>query len=165
MKRINAFFAILLTMLLMSGLVFAQDTTRVQPVPQWAQDGLAKWDAAYNAGDAARLAQLYSEDAVVKFPDRPARGRTAIEASFKKGFKSADIQTKGAIDVVRVMNDLAIFWGHDEFTSTPKGGGKSTTGRSNWLSVHEKQPDGSWLIIRDTYNIAEPEAPKKMSGK
>lgn len=56
MKRINAFFAILLTMLLMSGLVFAQDTTRVQPVPQWAQDGLAKWYAAYNTGDAARLA-------------------------------------------------------------------------------------------------------------
>ena len=70
MKRINVFFAILLTMLLMSGLVFAQDTTRVQPVPQWAQDGLAKWYAAYNTGDAARLAQLYSEDAVVKFPDR-----------------------------------------------------------------------------------------------
>ena len=141
------------------GLASVSSSLWAQPVPQWAHDGLAKWYAANNAEDAVRLAQLYSKDAVVKPPDRPAiRGRAAIEAFFRKGFESADAQTKGVTDGARVMNDLAVTWGHDESTSVPKGGGEATTRKTNWLAVHEKQPDGSWLLIRDTWSSAKPES-------
>ena len=129
-----------------------------QATPQWAQDWLAKWYVASNAEDASALAKLYAEDAVLSSSaGSPIRGRSAIEANFQKEFDSEDAKVKGAIDSARVMNDLAILWGHDEVTSTPEGGGETSTRRIKWLGVLEKQSDGSWLAIRDTSSRAESE--------
>ena len=141
------------------GLALVSPSLSAQPVPQWAEDWLGEWYAAYNAGDAAQLAQLYAEDAVTKSANEPpVRGRSAIEASFKEDFGSADTQIKGTSEGARVMNDLAVIWGYDESTSMPKGGGEARTTKTNWLAVLEKQADGSWLAIRDTSSRAEPES-------
>ncbi len=140
------------------GLAFLSPSVSAQPVPQGVKDWVGEWYAAYNAGDAARLALLFAEDALTKSPnDFAVRGRSAIEASFKAEFDRADTQVKGAIEGARVMNDLAVIWGYDESTSRPKGGGEARTTRINWLAILEKQPDGSWLAIRDTWIGAESE--------
>ena len=141
------------------GLAFLSPSVSAQPVPQWVKDWLGEWYAAYNAGDAAQLAQLYAEDAVTKSANEPpVSGRPAIEASFKAEFDSVDPQIKGAMEGARVMNDLAVIWGSDENTSRPKGGGEVRTTKLNWLAVLEKQADGSWLAIRETSSRAEPES-------
>ncbi len=144
------------------GLAFLSPSVSAQPVPQGVKDWVGEWYAAYNAGDAARLAQLYAEDAVTtvtKSADgSPVSGRPAIEASFKADFGSADTQVEGAMEGARAMNNLAVIWGSDENTSGPEGGGEVRTTKTNWLAVLEKQADGSWLAIRDTSSRAEPES-------
>jgi uncharacterized protein (TIGR02246 family) len=143
------------------GLVLLSTSLWAQPVPQWAQDNLAEWYAAFNDKDFARLAQLYSKDAVVKTSrGSTLRGRDAIESSFREDFEEADIEVNGLIEGAHMLRDLAVTWGHDISTTTPKGGGEAVTTKTNWLTVYEKQPDGSWLTIRETGSSAEPEGEK-----
>jgi len=45
------------------------------------------WDKAWNAGDADKLASLYTDDAIAMGPNVPARvGKDAIRVSCKKYF-------------------------------------------------------------------------------
>lgn len=57
----------------------------------------AKWIAAFNKGDAAGVAQLYTEQATVLPPGAPmAKGRTAVQAvwqgAIKSGLKNATLK-------------------------------------------------------------------------
>ncbi len=113
--------------------------------PAWATDNLEQWYEAYNARDARRLAAMYTTDARVG----EARGRQAITARFQNTFRSGQRTCSGTFDDFRVVGTVAAGWGRDTCTVTPADGGATTTVRSHWLAVFERQADGSWLIIRD----------------
>ena len=118
--------------------------------PGWAQDQLAAWYEAFNAGEAKAVAALYAMDATIVPPDTaPIRGRAAIEAYHTKIHRETKFACSGSFDAFKVAANTAVAWGHDDCTETPRAGGAAKKTKSLWISVYEKQADGKWIIIRD----------------
>jgi len=127
-----------------------------QTTPPWAQQVNEKWYAAYNAGDAPALAKLYLADAVILLPDQTVKGRPAIETYQGGNFKKTGYACTWAIDGVQVAGRQAAVLGHDSCVETPKAGGAPKTVKSRWLTVFERQADGSWMIARDASEEIKP---------
>lgn len=113
--------------------------------PEWAQRALAGWYEAFNARDAEGLADQYAADARVG----DARGRAAIIQRFRSEFAESNASCGGDFDDFVVVGPIATGHGRDVCTLTPADGGPATTVYSRWVAVYERQPDGSWLCIRD----------------
>ena len=125
------------------------------PLPAFAQAGAGDlraqigkmdqtWQKAYNAGDAAALAALYTPDAKVMAPGaEPASGTKAIQALFAadlgRGTKIA--LTQG--DVVG-FGDFALETGG--WVATAADGKHLDHGR--FMTLYKKV-DGGWKIYRD----------------
>ena len=120
--------------------------------PDWARESLASWYERFNARDAEALADLYTADARVG----DAKGRAAIIQRFQDGWAENNESCSGGYDDFVVVGSIASGWGRDTCIVTPDDGGPTTTARSNWLAMYERQPDGTWLCIRD---YGEPVAP------
>ncbi len=113
--------------------------------PAWASELLAQWYEAFNARDAERLADTYTEDARI----RDAQGRQEIIARFQTTWAETGEMCSGGFDGFEVVKPIAVGWGRDTCTATPPEGGPTTTSRLNWMAVYEQQEDGSWRGIRD----------------
>ncbi len=123
------------------------------------------WFKAHAAGDAAGVASLYADDAVVSPPGAPAaRGKAAILEYFTKelaAMSSAGLTNNMGADPteVGVSGDLAWEWG--TYNVTDKAGKIVEIGK--FTSVIARR-DGGWKLIRDTWNADNApaaEAPKK----
>lgn len=110
--------------------------------PEWALEGLADWYEAFNARDAEALADLYAGDARTG----GGQGRAGIIASFQAGWAEADETCEGGYDGFRLVGGVAAGWGRDFCMDRETG---EVSSISRWLTFHEQQPDGSWLMIRD----------------
>ncbi len=130
----------------------ASTPTVAQEVPAWAQERLDEWYAALNAQDAERFADLYSPDARFGW----ARGRAAIISKLESDWADMSMTCSGAFDGFQVVGDLATGWGRATCTETPKAGGPSSTFRTRWLGVYERQANGRWLILRGGGELEEP---------
>ena len=114
------------------------------------------WAAAYNAGDADKLAAMYWDDAVLQPPGAPAAtGRAAIRAflaadtaATRGAGLTMNIPEAGAVDV---SGDLAYEAG--TYTVTDASG--ATVDAGKYIGVFQKR-DGTWLYIRDTWNSDNP---------
>ena len=120
--------------------------------PEVGTELTAKWYAALHAGDTSSFIKLYAEDAVAVLPTRTLRGRSAIEAFHRRDMAKTRYKCTWTLDGARVLTKQAAVWGTDRCVETPTSGGKSRTSTSAWLTVYEQQPDGSWLIVRDSYD-------------
>lgn len=91
-----------------------------------------------NAGDAARVAALYEQDAVAAYPaDRPTIGRAAIQAVYQQMVDAGlRFSHETPLPTIR-FEDLAL-------TST-----RSADDTGVRVQVLRRQPDGSWLRIID----------------
>lgn len=112
----------------------------------------ATWFRIYNTHDAAALAALYAEDAVLMMPGAAvARGREAIAAAYKKDMdgmaKSGYMNNEGSDSEVGTSGDLA--WESNTFNITDKAGKKIDAGK--YVTVFARK-DGKWMIIRDIWN-------------
>jgi uncharacterized protein (TIGR02246 family) len=116
----------------------------------------ADWAAAFNGRDAAKIALLYTDDAVVMPPNQPmVKGRAGIETHFK-----GEIQ-QGATNFQLNPFESAIS-GSQAFeagtsTLTLPGG---ETARGKYLVVL-KRVGSDWKIAYDIYNGDTPSAPLK----
>jgi len=128
------------------------------PLPALAQAGpsdlrtqIAKmdqaWQTAYNAGDAAALTALYTQDAKVMAPGaEPASGSAAIKAFFAADLANGAKNTLTLGDVVG-FGDFAL----------ETGGWVANTAAGKHLDhgpfmTLYKKVDGGWKIYRDTWN-------------
>jgi uncharacterized protein (TIGR02246 family) len=121
------------------------------------------WYKAYNAGDGAAVAALYTEDAVLNAPDAPAaRGMASIREYYVKNATGSAASgltvTDDPMSDVGVSGDLA--WQSGTYKIADKLGAVVDTGK--YLTVFQRK-DGKWMIIRDTWNSdaapATPAAP------
>jgi uncharacterized protein (TIGR02246 family) len=121
-----------------------------QAILEWAKDHTAKWYAAFNAGDVPAIVQLYASDAVLLLQGETFNGRGAIEAFHRGNFEKVRYSCTFTIDSVSIVDHLAAIWGDDACIETPKSGAPAQKWQGRWLTVYQLQPDGSWLIVRDS---------------
>ncbi len=119
----------------------------------------AKFVEALKAGDIATATAHYAADAVVMMSNEPAwQGADAIANGFK-GFLSQMTLTEFTMlpNQVMVSGDFAVETGGGEWTFQPKTGAPIKD-KVKYVTVWQKQPDGSWKIIRDINNSDLPAA-------
>jgi uncharacterized protein (TIGR02246 family) len=114
------------------------------------------WKNAYNAGDAAAVAALYAEDAVLSAPgERALRGSSSIAEYFAKKvaeFSAAGLTVADApMGAVGTSGDLGFQW--ETYRVTDKSGGEVDAGK---LLTLFGRKNGKWMIIGDTWNSDAP---------
>lgn len=113
------------------------------------------FEQAFNSGDSAALADLYTEDAAILPPDAgQAEGRDAIAGfwggAMEQGLKNLDLTTTE----VDTIDDTAIEIGTVTLTAPAEGGGESEIA-GKYLVVWKRGDDGTWRLHRDIWNMGQ----------
>lgn len=118
-----------------------------------------EWFAGVAAGDLTAAVEQYTDDAVRMEPGRPTLvGKEAILAWLQSQFDGYTFDGSAVIDEVMVLGpDWILRRNHGEFTATPKAGGEVIPFKESWLTLLQRQPDGSWKISRDIGKSDMPE--------
>ena len=116
-----------------------------------------KYEAAFSAGDADALVALHADDAIRMPPNAPPIiGKEAIRASYQTDFNQFTAKITLSLEEVEFAGDWAFVRGASAVTLTPKAGGESIQDEGKYISIREKQPDGSWKIFRTIWNSNNP---------
>jgi len=106
------------------------------------------FNAAINAGNIDKLVSLYTDDAVRIPPNKPPLvGKEAIRSLFQEQLDQFTVQNEGVIVDLKVSGDLAFVRGSWTSINTPKTGGEPLKYNGSFVSVIQKQPEGSWKVI------------------
>ena len=117
--------------------------------------GEQKWLKAFNGGDAAGVAQRYTQNARLMPPNSEIlEGRDAIEA-FSKEFVATGAQLSFSLLTVHESPDVCAAVGTYEMT-IPVPGGEPQQDLGKYIEVWTRQSDGSWLIADDIFNSSLP---------
>lgn len=114
----------------------------------------ARFASAIKSGDAALAATIYTDDAIVFAPGEPVtRGREAIAGAFGGWLQQSNVIefTLNTEEVV-VNGDYAFESGTYSMTMQAKTGGSTQTDKGKYLTVWQRQKDGSWKLHRDAWN-------------
>ena len=115
------------------------------------------WQRAAVEGDINQLLPLMSEDVVFLTPGNPPmKGREAFAAAFKANIPKVGLESKGELEEIQVVGDVAYCRAHLVVTKTPAEGGPPTRLTGYTLTVFRKQPGGRWVLVRDA-NLLTPE--------
>lgn len=122
-----------------------------------AKEDVRKFIPAFNTGDAETMLAQYAPDAEVLAPGNPrAVGHDAIRAVLEK--ESAALQAAGVTlelsddDKAAASGDL----GHHSGSFLVKDASGAVVDSGKYLAVMQRQADGKWLMIRDTWNSDSP---------
>lgn len=112
----------------------------------------AQWQKDYSAKDINALAGHYADDAALGAPGekvassdverRQALQPLVDDQNFKLSFASDRVE-------VAQSGDLAYSRGHYTMTTTDKATGKPADASGSYLTVWQKQSDGSWKAVED----------------
>ena len=107
---------------------------------------VGRYVAASNQGDAAGLADLYADDAVLLPPDHePIRGRAAIRAFWDQGTDQGLEVTNLAVEANGNLGWLVGRYHLPATDEEPADSGK-------YVMCLKRQPDGSWKLTADIWN-------------
>jgi uncharacterized protein (TIGR02246 family) len=106
------------------------------------------WREAIIAGDAARLARLFTEDGVLlSLNGSVARGRTEVQKVLEDFLRHAKYLSGGfTTDTLDLQGDLAIEVAAFTWDRSLDGGPPTGPQKGHAMAVWHRQPDGSWLI-------------------
>ena len=97
---------------------------------------------------------LFTEDAVLQFPDAPdARGQEAVRQFLSNAFGMVKIESlETQVETVEVFGDVAYEWGtfRERLTETGK---PQTLEEGRYLSRWERDADGTWRTSRFAGNV------------
>ena len=119
----------------------------------------ARWNRAYAERDAEALAKMYADDAALANPgQRLVRGKEAIREA-TSAF-AADPNLKLSFEANRIQvadsGDLAYTRGRYVMTMSNAETGKPETSTGYYLTVWQRQADGSWKAVEDFVTPGEP---------
>ena len=118
---------------------------------------LDEYAAALNAGDAAAYVALLTEDAVWMPPNVPALiGKEAIRAATQTQFDQSMLAITFSREEVMVAGDWAFIRWNGRGTQTPKAGGQPIEFSNKGINILQRQPDGSWKMVRHIRNDDTP---------
>jgi len=112
----------------------------------------ARFEAAFNAGDANALAALYTTDAVVMAPNmKRLEGHSEIrwlwQNFFDAGVRDLDLNTvELTVDGTRAT-EVGTF-----SLTAPDGKGGRVTGHGKYIILWQKRGIGVWRLHRDIWN-------------
>ena len=112
----------------------------------------AKWNGLYAAKDAAGLSAIYAPDAALANPGAPLVVGTEAVGKAVAGFVADPLlKVSFASDRVQVAasGDLAYTRGHFTMESSDPETKKLRKDSGNYLTVWQKQADGSWKAVED----------------
>jgi uncharacterized protein (TIGR02246 family) len=112
------------------------------------------WIDAVNAGDLAGLVGMMAEDALFLGPGQTPFGREAFCPRFSAAHEQARINCISELQDVVVVGEVAYTLSRDTLTVTPRAGGEETRLAGYRSTVYRKQPDGRWLLARDTHALS-----------
>jgi uncharacterized protein (TIGR02246 family) len=115
--------------------------------PQYSQATLAR--------DVDAAVALYTDDAVILPAGAPVVvGKDAIRDYIAGEFASDAVTTEFVFTSIQTdgAGDLAFDRGTWTWTGTVPGAAEPLTSVGKYLIVVRRQPDGSWLLVEDTWN-------------
>src|SRR6266852_882559 len=115
---------------------------------------LTAYETSLNAGDAARIEQLYAVDGIFMPAGFPtASGRSAVRGAYDAVFKNIRIAIHFTVDELKVKGDFAYARTHSAGTSTVVATGASGPEANRELFIFARSP-GGWKIARYMFNKA-----------
>lgn len=146
--------AVLLSLSLVS--CSGQKKTDLAAVRKIVEAREAKYAAAYNRQDAAAIAALHTEDAIVMPPNRKmVKGPQGVQAMTEEDFQMGvgnlvltTLSVDGSGDLVYEIGKYS--------ASIQVSGQPAMQDSGKYLAVWEKQADGNWLIQADIWNSSLP---------
>ncbi|SPE31495.1 exported hypothetical protein [Candidatus Sulfopaludibacter sp. SbA6] len=126
-----------------------------------------KFSVAFNSNDAAALAALFADDAIVMPVNQPAvDGRPAIQSLYEAMFKANAVKVAITSLETQLAGDWAYDRGNATTTITPKSGNPIEES-FKYLVVLKRLPGGLWKVYRDIDNSngPPPAAPGKKASK
>jgi ketosteroid isomerase-like protein len=118
----------------------------------------ADFGAAVTAGNAAKVAMLYSNDATLMPPNEPAvKGRASIQGWFQKQMDGGAINLMLHPTESRISGDLAFEAGTYMFGLKPKEG-QPVKDTGKYIVVLKKE-GADWKISHDIFNSDMPMQP------
>src|SRR5213592_5240484 len=113
---------------------------------------LTTYETSLNAGDAARIEQLYAEDGVFMPAGFPtASGRPAVRGAYDAVFANIRIAIHFTVDELTVKGDVAYARTHSAGTATVVATGASGPEQNRELFVFARGKNG-WKIARYMFN-------------
>ena len=125
-------------------------------VQQAIEDTDARFVEAYNRGDVASVAALYTDDAVLLPPNlETLRGRQAIQEFWngarQMGVREVMLQTVSVEDSGHLAYEIGAY----TLQIQPEGG-EATTDKGKYMVIWKRQADGSWKLAVDIWNTNSP---------
>ena len=115
--------------------------------------------AAFNANDAAKVGDVYSETAVVMDAGQPTiQGRASIVDHNKMFFDANMVKIALTPRATMASGDLGFDEGTYMMEITPKAGGPAQMAEGRYLVVLQRAADG-WKVIEDIGNTVAPPPP------
>jgi uncharacterized protein (TIGR02246 family) len=112
-----------------------------------AQDIASKWQTAYNNGDATKIADLYTQDAVWVRPTEIDKGKAEIEKAAASLMKQSP-NNKLTVNVLGAHQNGNFAWYYVDYMIA--------NGPSGHAGVTLVNDGGSWHIAMHTTNITPP---------
>ena len=112
------------------------------------------WAAAVAAGDLERALSYWTDDAVVLPPDQPAVvGKAAIRNFVMSAFAipGFSISWQPERAVLSIHGDMGCLIERNETTFNDEAGTLQTQ-RGKAVTIWQRQADGSWKCVVDTWN-------------
>jgi uncharacterized protein (TIGR02246 family) len=111
---------------------------------------------ALNRGDADAWVAAFSEDAVQMPPNEPANtGGDAIRSWTQAFLNQFSTQFSLSVEELRMAIDWAFERGTYTILLSP-GGGEAMQDVGKYITIYQRQPDGSWKMARDIWNSNGP---------
>jgi len=117
------------------------------------EKAIAAWEKAFNAKDAAAIANLYTDDASLLPPGSPLiKGRKNIQ-DFWQSFINAG-GSDGKLHVVEVEASGSTAYEIGRFNAMlPTGQGGTARAEGKYVVIWKRQSDGSIKLAVDIFNV------------
>ncbi len=146
--------------LVISTNAFSQEITDPKILMESLEKATAAIRSAFEKGDAALVAQLHSPDVIKYFGgNNVVVGRAAVEKGAKEWFQTSNVQfSENTVENTEFVGNIAIQTSIFAITTTPKNGGKSSTGRGRSMVIYiqDKSSPTGWLTLREFVQEAPP---------
>jgi uncharacterized protein (TIGR02246 family) len=112
------------------------------------------WIDAVNSGDLAGLLRSMADDVMFLGPGETPSSRDAFSPRFSAAHQQSRITCSSELQDVVVVGDVAYTLSRDTLSVTPRAGGEEMRFAGYRSTVYRKQPDGRWLLARDTHTLS-----------